>query len=195
MSCLFLYIAGSGYRSIQGFLVPLCFWISSSVADLNSHNCLLLLFSLRPYFIQSTLKLSVSAWLSVSSAFMTTQSLHDITVDNCLIESQVLSVLHAVDFLKPDLLCRRTSALTRLGTYPLFMIKILSIEMKTVSIAISPMALSLYLRRASRMSMYASTCSMSSGSSMTKSVRPTAPLLYLTISGMFMKLSCVSTKS
>ena len=61
-------------------------------------------FSMRPYFIHPTLKLSVSAWLSVSAALMTTRSLRDIAVDNCLTESQVLSVLHAVDFPKPDLL-------------------------------------------------------------------------------------------
>lgn len=61
-------------------------------------------FSRRPYFVHPTLKLSVSAWLSVSAALMTTRSLRDIAIDNCLSESQVLSVLCAVDFPKPALL-------------------------------------------------------------------------------------------
>ena len=58
-------------------------------------------FSMRPYSVHPTLKLSVSAWLSVSAALMTTRSLRDIVVDNCLTESQMLSVLYAVDVPKP----------------------------------------------------------------------------------------------
>ena len=61
-------------------------------------------FSMRPYFVHPTLKLSVSAWFSVSAALMTTRSLRDIALDNCLTEAQVLSVLCAVDFPKPALL-------------------------------------------------------------------------------------------
>ena len=61
-------------------------------------------FSMRPYFVHPSLKLSMAAWLNVCSGLMTTRSLRDIAIDNCLTEPQVLSVLCSIDFPKPRFL-------------------------------------------------------------------------------------------